>query len=43
MGSFDMEGLAYFAMVGMAAALVIAGGIGGFAIASVVNIGKLCL
>lgn len=43
MGSFDMEGLAHLAMLGLAAALVIVGCIGGFAWATVINLGKLCL
>jgi hypothetical protein len=43
MGSFDMEDLVYFAVFGIAVALVMLGGIGGFALATIINLGKLCL
>jgi hypothetical protein len=43
MGSFDTDGLARLAMLGFCFALIIAGGIGGFAVASIINLGKLCL
>lgn len=43
MGSFDTSGLVHLATLGAIAALVILGGIGGFAIATVINLGKLCL
>lgn len=43
MGIFDTDGLARLAILGLMAALVIAVGIGGFAVASIINWGKTCL
>ena len=43
MGSFDTEGLARLALLGAIAAIFILGVAAGFGVASIINLGKLCL
>jgi hypothetical protein len=43
MGSYDMSGLVKLAVLGLFTAVFIIGGIAGFAAATIINLGKLCL
>jgi hypothetical protein len=39
----NFEGLAHLAVMGLVMVLLLVGAVGGFALASVINLGKLCL